>query len=286
MGIVVNPAWGNTTKNAMNTSGPTVSIVYTPKAYVVYNYSKGQLLESYNANISLPIASITKLMTAVTFYKTQSNPLNCTSIILDSDRDFIKNTKSRLPKNIMITCRALLMATLISSDNTAAHALAHSNNARDKKAFITDMNYVAKLLNMSGSYFMDSSGLSPHNKATVFDLIKLAHLAMQYDSIREISTAYGASISYINSNIEFRNTNRLITRYGYQDVLLSKTGYIRESGFNLLMVKKNNPMYCTNGDTIMVISLGHPTSNNRFEWTKQKFQQYCQNYNLPNLPRK
>lgn len=249
-----------------------------PRAYIVYNYTKGKILEQKNPHTSLPIASVTKLMTAVTFLRTQSYPNQCVMTINYEDKDFIKGTGSRLPKNTPITCNALISTMLIASDNTAAHALSRAGNSKKRDDFLNNMNGLASSFGMVNTHFADSSGLSPQNRSSVHDLVRLAHQAMRHPEIKDISSALGVTVNYTNGSkgIAYNNTNRLITRYGHTSgVLLSKTGYIREAGFNLLMVKQNDPRVCQNGDAIMVISLGHPSSAQRFQWTGEKLTKYC-----------
>lgn len=293
----------NTQYNIASASLP--SGISRPKAYAVYNYTKGQIVESHNINESLPIASITKLMTAVTFYNQMNNGNynvdECISMIKYEDSDFIKGTKSRLPKDKPITCNALMMAMLISSDNTAAHALSRSINNNNRSQFIATMNSNAKRFNMLNTHFSDSSGLSPSNKSSVIDLINLAHYSLQYFPIRQMTSSYGVVVNgvvnnkVINENgqeiitqkpytINYRNTNALIRNYANNNSaikmnmpipLLSKTGYIRESGYNLLMVQQNVMPHCNNNDVYMVISLGNPSINNRIKFTENKFNHYC-----------
>lgn len=300
--VVYNKVPANTQYNMASASLP--SGITRPKAYAVYNYTKGQIVESHNINESLPIASITKLMTAVTFYNQMNNGNHdvneCISMIKYEDSDFIKGTKSRLPKDKPITCNALMMAMLISSDNTAAHALSRSIN-NNRSQFIATMNSNAKRFNMLNTHFSDSSGLSPNNKSSVIDLINLAHYSLQYFPIRQMTSSYGVVVNgvvnnkVINENgqeiitqkpyaINYRNTNALIRNYASNNSvvklnmpipLLSKTGYIRESGYNLLMVQQNVMPHCNNNDVYMVISLGNPSINNRIKFTESKFNHYC-----------
>ena len=199
-----------------------------PLSYIVYDYQNNQILEQKNPHHVLPIASVTKLMTAYVFLKHNNDPL-CFNSITEEDTDRIKGTRTRIPKNESIMCYQLLHAMLISSDNYAASSLARSVPNVSKNKFISMMNDTARELGMTNTHFFDSSGLDKRNVSTVSDLVKLSKDAM------------------------------------------NMTGYIKESGYNLLFVSKNK---CENGRVIGVISLNNSSSENRAVFTRSKLSQY------------
>ena len=243
-----------------------------PLSYIVYDYQNNQILEQKNPHHVLPIASVTKLMTAYVFLKHNNDPL-CFNSITEEDTDRIKGTRTRIPKNESIMCYQLLHAMLISSDNYAASSLARSVPNVSKNKFISMMNDTARELGMTNTHFFDSSGLDKRNVSTVSDLVKLSKYAMNMTDIRQISSRNNFMMNLMGErgfhNVAFNNTNRLI-REGIP-AIISKTGYIKESGYNLLFVSKNK---CENGRVIGVISLNNSSSENRAVFTRSKLSQY------------
>lgn len=236
--------------------------ISTPKAYAVYDFSENKILESKNIHQALPIASLTKLMTAHVFLDLNREN-HCQTQITAADTDRIKGTQTRLPKNRTLSCQNLMKAMLIGSDNYAASALANYFN---KQYFVQTMNQKAKTLGMTKTRFVDSSGLSPNNVASVADLIRLSAHSINNETIRYISSSKSATVQ----SVSFRNTNKII-RDGYFDGLISKTGYIREAGYNLVFVNRN---YCDKGRIIGVISLNNSSSAQRAQFTMNKLRQY------------
>lgn len=241
---------------------PANTNTYSPKAYAVYDFSENKILESKNIHQALPIASLTKLMTAHVFLDLNREN-HCQTQITAADTDRIKGTQTRLPKNRTLSCQHLMKAMLIGSDNYAASALANYFN---KQYFVQSMNQKAKALGMTKTRFVDSSGLSPNNVASVADLIRLSAHSINNETIRYISSSKSATVQ----SVSFRNTNKII-RDGYFDGLISKTGYIREAGYNLVFVNRN---YCDKGRIIGVISLNNSSSAQRAQFTMNKLRQY------------
>ena len=239
-----------------------------PKSYIVYDYNTRRILDYKNPHMVLPIASVTKLMTAYTFLSLNTNP-NCTNQITDEDTDTLKGTRTRLPKYTDISCHDLLKAMLVGSDNYAASSLSRAVKGYSKPQFIQVMNKHAKAFGMHNTHFKDSSGLSPQNVSTVSDLLTLSLYALNNKDISNITSftkIYANPISNSPYNtVAFNNTNKLI-RNGNYSALLSKTGHIREAGYNLVFV---NGKRCQNG-LIGVISLNNSSSENRARFTMSK----------------
>lgn len=248
-----------------------VKSIPSPSSYIVFDFQNQQILEQKNEHLSLPIASVTKLMTANVFMQLNNNP-NCAIAITDEDNDTIKNTKTRLPKNIPLSCSSLLKAMLVSSDNYAASALSRSIDGYTKQDFINQMNHTAKQWGMNNTFFVDPSGLSYKNRSSVYDLVTLSHHSMLNPNIRNITGFQSVDINPINNHqkISFRNSNSLV-RNGNYSAFLSKTGYIRESGYNLVFVNGNK---CANNRMIGVISLNNSSSSNRALFTMDKLVNY------------
>ena len=229
------------------------------KSYVVYDFTNNRILQEKNSTEVRPIASLTKLMTANVFLNNQPNPQSCHNYLNNEDIDYLKNTHSRLPMGYNFTCDNLLNAMLISSDNMAASALARSIQSKSKTQFIEDMNKEAKQIGMENTHYADSSGLSPSNKSTAKDLLVLIKRVLTKPFITHTTAKKNTMIAQADGKfIGFKNTNRLIREYGF-DADLSKTGYIRESGYNLIYVHKN---LCQNRKIGLVL-LGASSSASR-----------------------
>ena len=196
--------------------------------------ASGNTLYSKNADHSAPIASITKLMTAMVVLDAKL-PLDEVLQITNEDLDLIKNTKSRLPIGAYFRRDDLMRLALMASDNRAASALGRSYPG-GIMAFVDAMNAKAKLLNLSATHYVDSSGLAPGNVSSATDLGRLVAAASKYDLIREYSTTGAVSVALPESKkpMTFVNTNALV-RSGDWQIGLQKTGFINESGKCLVM---------------------------------------------------
>lgn len=239
----------------------------TAQSYAVYDFTHDKVLESRSANSVRPIASVTKLMTANIFLENNKNR-NCTTTITDDDYDYIKGTSTKLPKYTPIACSELLKAMMIHSDNYAAHALARSAGM-SRTQFIAKMNQKARELGMNSTRFIDSSGLSSQNVSSVMDLIKLAKYSLYKPELQALSNTRAAYIRTNRKNVFMQNTNKLVREEMF-DAAISKTGYIRESGYNLVFINKHR---CHNA-TIGVISLNNASSAYRSNFTKNKLESY------------
>ena len=240
-----------------------------PSAYIVYDFKHNQVLEGSNLNTVRPIASVTKLMTANVFLKLNNGNSSCFNEINSLDNDTLKGTSTRLPKNVPIPCSELLYAMLVSSDNYAASSLSRSITGVSRERFVQEMNKQASEWGMTNTSFSDPSGLSPRNVSTVADLAILSHHSMKQDVIRNITNTRSTVVDANVKKVSFNNTNALL-RNGKYNGLLSKTGFTREAGYNLVFV---NGQSC--GDrTIGVISLNNKSSSERAGFTDNKLSQY------------
>jgi D-alanyl-D-alanine endopeptidase (penicillin-binding protein 7) len=194
----------------------------------------GDVIYAKNADHVLPIASITKLMTALVVLDARL-PLDEVITISESDKDYLRNTHSRLRVGSQLTRRELLHIALMSSENRAAAALARAYPA-GKAAFIQLMNAKARALGMRDTRFADSTGLDGDNVSTAQDLVKLARAASGYSLIREFTTTAQSEVEpgTRSAPMLYKNSNRLV-RGGHWDIELSKTGYLNEAGRCLLM---------------------------------------------------
>jgi D-alanyl-D-alanine endopeptidase (penicillin-binding protein 7) len=200
-------------------------------AFIVDQASSEVLFEK-NSGVSLPIASITKLMTSLVVV--ESNP-NMSEIIeiTTADLDKEKGTGSRLKIGAKLSRADLLHIALMSSENRAASALGR-NYAGGLPAFVAAMNAKAAELGMTETRYVDSSGLSSQNVASARDLVKLIDAAYQHPLIREYSTDSKYVVNASGRSLQYSTTNRLIANPSW-DIGLQKTGYIAEAGRCLVM---------------------------------------------------
>jgi len=192
----------------------------------------GETLLAKNQSAVLPIASITKLMTAVVMLDAHLN-MEQRVAISDEDYDFVKGTRSRLRPGTVLTRQELLLLALMSSENRAAHSLGRTYPG-GTDAFVKAMNAKAEKLGMADSHFVDPTGLSPQNVSSARDLARLVAAAHEYPLIRQFSTQQSAKVQALGRELGFRNTNGLV-RNAQWDIGLSKTGYISEAGRCLVM---------------------------------------------------
>ncbi len=195
----------------------------------------GELLYAKNEDLAVPIASITKIMTAMVVLDGRQ-PLDEWLPILGWERKTGKNGYSRLRLDSTSRRDQLLKIALMSSENLAAHTLArHYPGGLD--AFVQAMNRKARALGMTATHFDDPTGLSPGNTASARDLWKMLRAAYGYEPIRAYSTTYQhrASFRQPRYSLAYGNTNPL-TASSRWDVRLTKTGYLKEAGRCLVMV--------------------------------------------------
>jgi D-alanyl-D-alanine endopeptidase (penicillin-binding protein 7) len=201
-------------------------------AFVVDQESSKVLFEK-NAEVSLPIASITKLMTGLVVVEAKQD-LSEVIEITSEDLDKEKGTGSRLRVGAKLSRADLLHIALMSSENRAASALGRSYPG-GLSSFVLAMNSKAKQLGMAGTYYVDSSGLSSRNVASARDLVKLINAAYQHPLIREYSTDSKYSVNPNGGHsIEYGTTNKLVANSEW-NIGLQKTGYIAEAGRCLVM---------------------------------------------------
>jgi len=198
-------------------------------AIVVDQQSQVVVFEK-NANAILPIASITKLMTAMTVLDSNLN-LDETLRINEEDAGIYQ--RSRLAKGTELTRREALLLALMSSENRAAYTLGR-NYPGGINAFMAALNRKAREIGMSHSSFEDPTGLTSKNVSSPEDLALMVHAASQYPMIREFSTTQEYSKFISNRMQEFISSNRLV-RSGNMLIGLQKTGYISEAGRCLVM---------------------------------------------------
>ncbi|MBR9911989.1 MAG: D-alanyl-D-alanine endopeptidase [Gammaproteobacteria bacterium] len=202
---------------------------------VVVDLERDETLLSQHDDIQLPVASITKLMTAMVVLDSAAE-LNEWLEIRDWTGDLEKNAFSRIRVTSQARRRDLLRLALMSSENRAAFNLA-LHHPGGLPAFVAAMNAKAKALGMENSHFADPTGLSIENRATAADLAVMLVAAYGYPLLREYSTTRQFTINFRKPRyrLGYGNTNPLVSSSRWQ-LSLTKTGYLTESGRCLVMV--------------------------------------------------
>jgi serine-type D-Ala-D-Ala endopeptidase (penicillin-binding protein 7) len=199
---------------------------------LVEDQQTGEFLVQKNANAVVPIASITKLMTAMVVLDAEMESQE--SLVIErEDVDTLRHSHSRLPVGTRISRKEALLLALMASENRAANTLSRSYpGGRD--AFVTAMNAKARSLGLTETRFTDPAGLSSDNVSSARDLARMANAACKYPLIRDFTTREEAIIQAGRRKLTFRNTNQLIRSPRWQ-IGLSKTGFIDEAGRCLVM---------------------------------------------------
>lgn len=196
--------------------------------------SQGNIIYGKDVNTVRPIASITKLMTAMVVLDAGLD-LDEQLTITKADRDLIRMTGSRLGYGATLSRRELILLALMSSENRAATALGRTYPG-GMQAFVARMNAKARALGMSNSRFADPAGLREENVSTASDLAKMVSAAGSYPLITRATTTLRHEVRPYASKgpLNYGNTNRLLKNENW-DIALSKTGYINEAGRCLVM---------------------------------------------------
>lgn len=205
------------------------------QAALIVDARTGDPIFAKNANNVTPIASITKLMTAMVVLDAQQNLDQTLTVDLD-DLDFLKASRSRLSIGSELTRREMLRLALMSSENRAASALGRFYPG-GLTAAVAAMNAKAKTLGMNNTRYVDTTGLSPENVSTARDLAVMVQAAQRYPLIREFSTQPEeyVQIPATGKTLHFNNSNALVKSGGW-DISLQKTGFIREAGRCVVML--------------------------------------------------
>jgi serine-type D-Ala-D-Ala endopeptidase (penicillin-binding protein 7) len=199
---------------------------------LVLDQDTNEVLFSKNPQVVLPIASITKLMTALVVNEA-GQPLNEMLTIGPEDIDTEKGSRSRLQVGTRLSREEMLHLALMASENRAANALGR-HFPGGLPAFVAAMNHKAQALGMKDTHYVEPTGLSSRNQSSATDLAVLVREVDKHALIRELSTSREHEVAVGARNVHFRNTNGLV-RSGEWDIGLQKTGYIAEAGRCLVM---------------------------------------------------
>ncbi len=206
--------------------------VVKSNAALVMDQASGEVLYGKNTQAIVPIASISKLMTAMVVLDANLDPEEPIGIT-GEDVDWLRGSSSRLPMGTVLTRDQLLRLALMASENRAAYALSRAYPG-GRPAFVAAMNDKARMLGLAGTHFADPTGLSSANVSTAQDLAIMVAAAHTYPQIREYTTTAGFDMQVGKRTVAFHNTNRLVANTGW-DIGLSKTGFINEAGRCLVM---------------------------------------------------
>lgn len=201
-------------------------------AALVVDQDTNEVLFAKNSEAVLPIASLTKLMTATVIVEGKLSMDEMISVTAE-DVDTEKNSSSRLMVGTTLTRGELLHLALMSSENRAAHALGRTYPG-GLQAFVAAMNNKARTLGMTDTRYVDPTGLNSRNQSSAKDLAMLVKSAYQQPLIRELSTSHEYTARVGARQVQFHNTNSLVRSPSW-DIGLQKTGYIVEAGRCLVM---------------------------------------------------
>lgn len=218
---------------------------------LVIDRDTNKVLYAKSADQAAPIASVTKLMTAMVLLDEKPD-MKQVITITEADVDMLKGSSSRLPVGTRLTREEMLHLTLMSSENRAAHALARTSS-RGRDGFIAAMNEKARALGMADASFADPTGLSPRNRASAHDLRKLLEASSRYGAIQRFTTETFEQVKVGKRKLNYVNSNPVVGRQGW-DVLVSKTGFIREAGRNVVVGFKSA------GRNLAVVLMGADSS--------------------------
>jgi D-alanyl-D-alanine endopeptidase (penicillin-binding protein 7) len=238
--VVSLPAQATTTLSQM---APIAQPQIASGSALIVDLTSGKTLFSSHPDRVRPIASITKLMTAMVVLDAHQ-PMNEMVTVDISQTPEMRGVFSRVKLNSQISRRSMLMLALMSSENRAAASLAHAYPG-GYNAFIKAMNAKARALGMNHTHYVEPTGLSIHNVSSAEDLVKLLKATREYPLLGELSTTKEETAVFTHPSyaLPFRNTNHLVYKNGWH-IQLTKTGYTDEAGHCLVMrtMIKNRPV--------------------------------------------
>lgn len=199
---------------------------------LVLDQDTNEVLFAKNSQAVLPIASLTKLMTALVVVEAHQ-PLDEVLSVTEEDVDTEKNSSSRLAVGTKLTREEMLHLALMASENRAAHALGR-HYPGGLPTFVQAMNKKAQELGMTSTRYVEPTGLSSNNQSSAPDLAALVKTAYNYPLLREFSTSQEYQVAVGSRQVQFHNTNGLVRNHSWE-IGLQKTGYISEAGRCLVM---------------------------------------------------
>ena len=226
--VPAQPSFGQVA--GLHTTGDELAL--KSSVALVIDQDTNEVLFSKNPGAVLPIASITKLMTALVVTEA-ALPLNEMLVVSKDDVDATAGSRSRLAMGTQLTRGEMLHLSLMASENRAAHVLGRTYPGGLEK-FIAAMNGKARDLGMQATHYVEPTGLSSNNQSSAQDLARLVRAAFEHPIIRSLSTSMEAVVPVGRKSVQFRNTNGLV-RNPEWEIGLQKTGYISAAGRCLVM---------------------------------------------------
>lgn len=230
---------------------PVLAKTYPPmlsRSVLVMNASNGRVLYQKNTARAYPMASLTKLMTAMVVLDSKQS-LTQKITVTSADRDLLKHTHSRLTFGSTLSRKDMLHIALMSSENRAAAALSRYYPG-GRRAFIRQMNRKARAYGMRHTHFYDATGLTPRNTASAHDLAIMAKHAYRYALIRQLSTDKRYVVHPGRGQLVYRSSDGLINNKTW-NIVLQKTGFTDQAGHCLIVYTKLKGQ-----DVLMVIAGG------------------------------
>jgi D-alanyl-D-alanine carboxypeptidase len=247
-------------------AGPTTGVKVTAESYIVVEPESGAVLYEKNATEPRAIASITKLMTVLTFL--EYNPGWDKEITMLSD-DFRSGATPVLSVGDKVTVKDLFYATLVASSNEAANALARSTGLKTDD-FVFQMNVRAKLLEMKDSKFIEPTGLSDDNHASAEDIVKLIRVAFTHSEVRKAGSTKTYTVKVLNKNTgrNLQSTDKILKEdFGVKEasykIEAGKTGFTNAAGYCFASQVKDD-----NNRQLLIAVLGSSSTYDRFTDTK------------------
>ena len=221
---------------------------------MVVDEATGEVLLQKNSQDQAPMASLTKLVTAMVVLDAQQDPDERVTITVD-DLDTLKHTHSGVRAGATLPRADLLERALLVSDNHAAAALAR-NYPGGLSAFLAAAGQKIEALKLTQTHVEEPTGLSPQNRSSAADMVKIVAAASTYPDIARITSQSSVMAALGGKVGRLKNTNQLVGKKGW-DILLSKTGFTNEAGRCLVMRLR------AAGRTVLLVLLDSPATSMR-----------------------
>jgi D-alanyl-D-alanine carboxypeptidase len=248
----------------------SLGVAVTSQAAVVVDTASQAVLWEKNKDEQRAIGSITKLMTTLVFLQTKPDLDTVIEVIAD---DQAPESKKSFEIGEKVKLKDVLASALIPSDNNAALILARATGL-SQADFVKRMNQEARTLGLTQSYFDDPTGLSSKNQSTALEVALLAQKAFARPEIRSLASLASYDFTAVTGQQHhLRSTNKIAK--GFLQVTAAKTGYIEKAGHCLVAEVQDG------GHTIITVSLGSATENDRFQDVKMLSYWIWRNYHWP-----
>ena len=221
---------------------------------MVVDEATGEVLLQKNSQDQAPMASLTKLLTAMVVLDAQQDPEERVMVTVD-DLDTLKHTHSGVRAGATLPRADLLERALLVSDNHAASALAR-NYPGGMSAFLAAAHQKIEELKLTQTHVEEPTGLSPQNRSSAADMVKIVAAASTYPDIARITSQSSVMAALGGKVARLKNTNQLVGKKGW-DILLSKTGFTNEAGRCLVMRLR------AAGRTVLLVLLDSPATSMR-----------------------